>query len=66
MAALQAFGNIVLVFAILERFAPASEFKMDDEKKAWDPASLRKEAEPEDDQALGDRSPPSCSPWPRW
>ncbi len=40
-AMLQAFGNIVLVFAILERFAPASEFKMDEEKKTWDPASLR-------------------------
>ncbi|HET6845255.1 MAG TPA: hypothetical protein VFH29_00390 [Anaerolineales bacterium] len=40
--AAQAFGNIALVFAILERFAPASEFKMDEEKKSWDPASLRK------------------------
>jgi hypothetical protein len=46
-AMLQAFGNIVLVFAILERFAPASEFKMDAEKKAWDPATLRKTAEPD-------------------
>src|SRR5574340_1772827 len=40
--ALQAFGNVVLVFAILERVAPSSEFKMDEEKKSWDPASLRK------------------------
>ena len=31
--ALQAFGNIALVFAILERVLPASEFKFDEEKK---------------------------------
>jgi ABC-type multidrug transport system fused ATPase/permease subunit len=42
-AALQAFGNIALVFAILERVLPASEFKFDEEKKQWDPASLIKE-----------------------
>ena len=46
-AAIAAFGNIVLVFAILERFVPASEFKMDEEKE-WDPASLMKEPEPDD------------------
>jgi hypothetical protein len=46
-AAVQAFGNIVFVFAILERLAPTSEFKMDGEMEAWDPASLRKKAEPE-------------------
>jgi hypothetical protein len=46
-AAIAAFGNIVLVFAILERFVPASEFKMDEEKE-WDPASLTKEPEPND------------------
>jgi hypothetical protein len=46
-AVLQAFGNIVLVFAILERVAPVSEFKMAEDQKAWDPASLRKAAEPE-------------------
>jgi hypothetical protein len=46
-AAITAFGNIVLVFAILERFVPASEFKMDEEKE-WDPASLTKEPEPTD------------------
>ena len=46
-AAISAFGNIVLIFAIIERFAPASEFKMDEEKE-WDPASLVKEPEPED------------------
>jgi hypothetical protein len=44
-AAIQAFGNIVLVFAILERVLPASEFKFDEEKKEWDPASLVKESE---------------------
>lgn len=46
-AALGAFGNIVLIFAILERFAPISEFKMD-EDKVWDPSSLTKEPEPDD------------------
>jgi hypothetical protein len=44
-ADIAAFGNIVLVFAILERFVPAAEFKMDEEKE-WDPASLKKEPEP--------------------
>ncbi len=43
-AAIQAFGNIALVFAILERVMPASEFTFDEDKKAWDPASLVKEA----------------------
>lgn len=46
-AVIAAFGNVALVFAILERFVPASEFKWDEETKAWDPASLRKLAEPE-------------------
>jgi len=46
-AAIAAFGNIVLVFAILERFVPASEFKVDEDKK-WDPTSLVKEPEPAD------------------
>jgi hypothetical protein len=45
-SAIGAFGNIVLVFAILERVLPASEFKSDEQKKEWDPASLMKEAEP--------------------
>lgn len=40
-----AFGNIVLVFAILERFVPAAKFKLDEEKE-WDPASLKVEPEP--------------------
>lgn len=42
-----AFGNIALVFALIERFAPAADFKMD-EGRGWDPASLMKEPEPED------------------
>jgi hypothetical protein len=46
-AALQAFGNVALVFAILERVAPSSEFKMEEEKGTWDPASLREADEPE-------------------
>ena len=50
-AAFGAFGNIVLVFAILERFVPASEFKMNEEKE-WDPASLTKEPEPNDVKPL--------------
>jgi hypothetical protein len=44
---ISAFGNIVLVFAILERFVPASEFKIEEERE-WDPASLQKEPEPEE------------------
>jgi hypothetical protein len=43
-AIIVAFGHIVLVFAILERYVPASEFKMGEEKE-WDPASLKKEPE---------------------
>lgn len=46
-AAIAAFGNVTLVFAILERFVPASEFKMDEEKE-WNPSSLMKEPEPND------------------
>jgi hypothetical protein len=41
-----AFGNIVLVFAILERVLPATEFEKDVEK--WSPADL--DAEPDPDQ----------------
>lgn len=43
-AAIAAFGHIVLVFAIIERYVPASDLKMDEEKE-WDPASLKKEPE---------------------
>ena len=44
-AIIAAFGNIVLVFALIERFAPATEFKMGEDEK-WDPTSLMKEPEP--------------------
>ena len=46
-AVIAAFGNVVLIFAIIERVAPASKFNMDEEKE-WDPASLMKEPEPND------------------
>lgn len=39
-----AFGNIVLVFAILERVLPAKEF---DEKDEWNPADLANEPDPD-------------------
>lgn len=42
-----AFGNIALVFALIERYAPAAEFKMDEDQE-WHPASLKKEPEPDD------------------
>jgi hypothetical protein len=38
-----AFGNIVLVFAILERVLPAKEFE---EEEEWDPAELAREPDP--------------------
>ena len=44
-ASIAAFGNLALVFALIERFAPAAEFKMD-EDKVWHPAELMKEPEP--------------------
>jgi hypothetical protein len=46
-ASISAFGNIALVFALIERFAPVSEFKINEEIE-WDPASLLKEPEPQD------------------
>lgn len=46
-ACIGAFGNVALIFALIERFAPASDFKMEKEKE-WDPASLMKEPEPQD------------------
>jgi hypothetical protein len=45
-ACIGAFGNIALAFALIERYAPVAEFKMDIEKE-WDPASLMKEPEPQ-------------------
>jgi hypothetical protein len=41
-ADIQAFGNMVLVFAILERVMPAREFELGEEKKEWDPGLLSK------------------------
>ena len=46
-AAVAAFGNVALVFAILERTLPASEFKVDEETKSWDPTLLARSPEPE-------------------
>jgi len=42
-ALIAAFGNVTLVFAILERVLPASKFEEDEE---WMPAELTKEPEP--------------------
>ena len=42
-ALVAAFGNVTLVFAILERFVPAAEFEG---KEEWTPAELTKEPEP--------------------
>jgi hypothetical protein len=41
-----AFGNIVIIFAILERVIPASEFEKGEEK-TWDPAQLAREPDPD-------------------
>ncbi len=47
-AGIQAFGNLALVFAILERVLPAEQLKFDEDKGPWDPASLtRAEPKPE-------------------
>ena len=43
-ALVAAFGNVTLVFAILERALPASEFESKDEE--WTPAELTKEPDP--------------------
>ncbi len=45
---ISAFGNIVLVFAILQRTLPASEFEDKDQAKDWNPADLEKEPEPDE------------------
>ncbi|MBN2118782.1 MAG: hypothetical protein JW730_19590 [Anaerolineales bacterium] len=45
-----AFGNIVLVFAILERVLPAKDFEK--ELEDWDPKELASEPEP-DSEAIG-------------
>ncbi len=44
-ALISAFGNLVIVFAILERTLPT--FTLDEEDKAWDPAELDKEPDPD-------------------
>jgi hypothetical protein len=44
---ISAFGNLVIVFAILERFVPASEFEKDADKE-WDPAELAQEPDPDE------------------
>lgn len=44
-AALLAFGSMVLVFSILERTLPPSEFE--DNKKEWTPAELENEPDPD-------------------
>jgi hypothetical protein len=49
-ALVSAFGSITLVFAIIERINPSPDLNIEDEKE-WDPASLRKEPEPEDVKA---------------
>lgn len=46
-ASIGAFGNLALIFALIERYAPTSEIKMNEEKE-WDPASLKREPEPDD------------------
>jgi len=43
--AISAFGNIVFVFAIIERVAPGTKFEAGEEK--WDPRQLAKEPDPD-------------------
>jgi len=42
-----AFGNIVLVFAILERVLPTNEIEKEFNDKVWDPADLMREPDPD-------------------
>jgi hypothetical protein len=44
---ISAFGNIVLVFAILERVLPKSEYE-NELNEGWDPAELTQEPEPDE------------------
>jgi len=46
-AGIMAFGNIVLVFAILERVLPDKEIGDFNDEKDWDPASLTNEPDPD-------------------
>lgn len=45
--AIAAFGNVVLVFAILERVLPEKEIGDFSNKEDWDPASLAKQPDPD-------------------
>lgn len=46
-AAIMALGNIVVIFAVLERLYPDTKIEELEEGKMWDPESLRKEPEPD-------------------
>jgi len=46
-ASIGAFGNLALIFALIERYAPTADIKMDEENE-WNPASLMKEPEPQE------------------
>jgi hypothetical protein len=46
-AAIAAFGNVALVFVIIERVLPDKEIGGFDDEKDWDPASLAKEPDPD-------------------
>lgn len=46
-AAITAFGNVVLVFVLLDRFLPDSEIKGLKTSEEWDPATLLKEQDPD-------------------
>lgn len=46
-AAIAVFGNVTLVFAILERVLPEKEIGDFSEEKDWDPTSLAKEPDPD-------------------
>lgn len=45
--AIAAFGNVVIVFAILERILPEKEMGDFSNEKDWDPASLAKQPDPD-------------------
>lgn len=45
--AIAAFGNVVIVFAILERVLPEKEIGDFSDEKEWDPASLAKQPDPD-------------------
>lgn len=45
---ISAFGNLVFIFAILERVLPKSEYENELKEAGWDPAQLTKEPEPDE------------------